>query len=98
MTLAALTLRDAGEKLRKREITSVGLTEAVFDHIRRTDETLHAYLTLNRDEAIASARRADERLRLGDGASPLVGIPIALKDNFLTRGLRTTCASKSLSA
>jgi aspartyl-tRNA(Asn)/glutamyl-tRNA(Gln) amidotransferase subunit A len=96
MTLAALTLRDAGEKLRKREITSVELTEAVFDRIRSTDETLHAYLTLNRDEAIASARRADERLRLGDGTSPLLGIPIALKDNFLTRGLRTTCASKML--
>jgi aspartyl-tRNA(Asn)/glutamyl-tRNA(Gln) amidotransferase subunit A len=96
MTLAALTLRDAGEKLRKREITSVELTEAVFDRIVRTDETLHAYLTLNRDEAIASARRADERLSLGDNASPLLGIPVALKDNILTRGWRTTCASKML--
>lgn len=96
MTVATLTLHDAGEKLRTGEISSVALTEAVFDRIAHTDDALHAYLTLDRDRAIASARCADERLKQGDNASPLLGIPIALKDNFLTRALRTTCASKIL--
>ena len=63
MTLAALTLHDAGEKLRRRELTSVALTEAAFERIAETDNKVRAYLTLDRDVALASARRADERLR-----------------------------------
>jgi aspartyl-tRNA(Asn)/glutamyl-tRNA(Gln) amidotransferase subunit A len=96
MRLAALTLHDAGEKLRKREISSVALAEAVFERIAATDGKVHAYLTLAREAALKSARRADEHLKQGDSASPLLGIPIALKDNFLTLGLRTNCASKIL--
>jgi aspartyl-tRNA(Asn)/glutamyl-tRNA(Gln) amidotransferase subunit A len=96
MTLAALTLHDAGARLRRREISSVELTEAVFERIAATDGRVRAYLTLARDTALQSARRADERLKQDDGASPLLGIPIALKDNFLTVGLRTNCASKIL--
>ena len=63
MTLAALTLHDAGEKLRRRELTSVALTEAVFERIAETDSKVRAYMTLDRDTALASARRADERLQ-----------------------------------
>jgi aspartyl-tRNA(Asn)/glutamyl-tRNA(Gln) amidotransferase subunit A len=96
MSLAALTLCDAAEKLRAGEISSVELTEAVFERIAATDERIHAYLTLDREAALDQARRADARLRGKDGNSALLGIPIALKDNFLTRGLRTTCASKIL--
>ena len=96
MSLAALTLHDAGEKLRAGEFTAVELTEAVFRRIAATDERIHAYLTLDREAALTQARDADVRLRADDSASPLLGIPIALKDNFLTRGLRTTAASKML--
>jgi aspartyl-tRNA(Asn)/glutamyl-tRNA(Gln) amidotransferase subunit A len=96
MSLAALTLGDAGEKLRAGELTSVELTEAVFERIAATDKRIHAYLTLDRDAALDQARRADARLRAKDSGSPLLGIPIALKDNFLTQGLRTTCASRIL--
>jgi aspartyl-tRNA(Asn)/glutamyl-tRNA(Gln) amidotransferase subunit A len=96
MSLAALTLHDAARRLRSGEITSLQLTEAVFDRIAATDDRIRAYLTLDRDAALNSARRADERLRTGSGDAPLLGIPIAVKDNFLTRGLRTTCASKIL--
>jgi aspartyl-tRNA(Asn)/glutamyl-tRNA(Gln) amidotransferase subunit A len=96
MSLAALTLHDAGEKLRAGEFTSVELTEAVFERIAATDERIHAYLTLDREAALAQARAADARLRAKDDDSPLLGVPIALKDNFLTQGLRTTAASKIL--
>ena len=95
MSLAALTLHDAAQKLRAGEITSLELTEAVFERIA-DDDRIRAYLTLDREAALDGARRADERLRARDGASPLLGIPIALKDNFLTQGMRTTCASKIL--
>jgi aspartyl-tRNA(Asn)/glutamyl-tRNA(Gln) amidotransferase subunit A len=96
MSLAALTLHDAGNKLRKREFSSVELTEAVFKRIADTDSQIRAYLTLARDAALEQARQADERLEQDSATSPLLGVPLAVKDNFLTRGLRTTCASKIL--
>ena len=96
MSLAALTLDDAGKRLRKREFSSLELTEAVFQRIAASDDKIHAYLTVARDSALEQARQADERLKQDSGTSPLLGIPIAVKDNFLTCGLRTTCASKIL--
>ena len=96
MNPAVLTLHDAGEKLRKHEISSQELTLAAFQRISETDDKVHAYITLCRDAALAQAREADERLKQDGNAQPLLGIPIAVKDNFLTRGLRTTCASKIL--
>jgi len=96
MSLAALTLDDAGKRLRKREFSSLELTEAVFQRIAASDDKIHAYLTVARDAALEQARQADERLKQDSGTSPLLGIPIAVKDNFLTCGLRTTCASKIL--
>jgi aspartyl-tRNA(Asn)/glutamyl-tRNA(Gln) amidotransferase subunit A len=96
MTLTALTVHEAGEKLRRRELSSVTLTEALFERIAEKDNRLRTYLTLDREGALVAARRADERLARGEEASPLLGIPVALKDNFLTRGLRTNCASKIL--
>ena len=96
MNPAALTLHDAGEKLRKREISSEELTLAAFQRIAETDDKIHAYITLCRDAALEQAKQADERLKRDGSTLPLLGIPIAVKDNFLTRGLRTTCASKIL--
>jgi len=96
MSLAALTIHQAGEKLRRREITSVELTAAVFQRIDQTDDRIRAYITLAKEAALEQARRADQQLMRNEMASPLLGIPLALKDNFLTRGLRTTCASKIL--
>ena len=96
MSLAALTLDDAGKRLRKREFSSLELTEAVLQRIAASDNKIHAYLTIAREPALEQARQADERLKQDSGISPLLGIPIAVKDNFLTCGLRTTCASKIL--
>ena len=96
MNLAALTLQEASDRLRRGEISSRELTDAVYERIAATDETVHAYLILARDAAMEQARQADERLKRNDALTPLLGIPIAVKDNFLSRGLRTTCASKIL--
>ncbi|MBI2531775.1 MAG: Asp-tRNA(Asn)/Glu-tRNA(Gln) amidotransferase subunit GatA [Deltaproteobacteria bacterium] len=96
MNPAALTLHDAGEKLRKHELSSQELTLAAFQRIAETDDKIHAYITLCRDAALEQAKQADERLKRDGSTLPLLGIPIAVKDNFLTRGLRTTCASKIL--
>ena len=95
MSLAQLTLHDAAEKLRKAEFTAVELAEAVYERIAETEPRVGAYLTLAQDKALEDAARADEMLKQNHGG-PLLGIPLAIKDNFLTKGLRTTCASKIL--
>jgi aspartyl-tRNA(Asn)/glutamyl-tRNA(Gln) amidotransferase subunit A len=96
MNPAVLTLHDAGEKLRNRELSSQELTLAAFQRISETDEKIHAYITLCRDAALEQAKQADERLKRGGNPPPLLGIPIALKDIFVTEGVLTTCGSKIL--
>ncbi|MBM4261955.1 MAG: Asp-tRNA(Asn)/Glu-tRNA(Gln) amidotransferase subunit GatA [Deltaproteobacteria bacterium] len=96
MTLAALTLHAASDTLRRRECSSVELTEAVLARIAASDENIRAYLTVDRQGARDQARQADKLLSENKSDSPLLGVPLALKDNFLTRGLKTTCASKIL--
>ncbi|TAJ98478.1 Asp-tRNA(Asn)/Glu-tRNA(Gln) amidotransferase subunit GatA, partial [bacterium] len=96
MSLHSLTLHELQGKLKKREISSVEVTESVLRRISATEDKLHSFITLCRDTALAEAKKADERLKQGGGFSPLLGIPIALKDIFLSQGILTTCASKML--
>lgn len=96
MSLFSLTLYEASEKLRNRQVSSQELTEAVFQRISETDSIVRSYITLCRDAALAQAKQADERLKQKSSASPLLGIPVAVKDNLLTKGVRTTCASRML--
>jgi aspartyl-tRNA(Asn)/glutamyl-tRNA(Gln) amidotransferase subunit A len=76
--------------------TSVELTQASLDRIAEVDGTLHAFLALNADGALAAARESDERRAKGSLASPLDGVPLAVKDVLATRGLATTCGSRIL--
>jgi aspartyl-tRNA(Asn)/glutamyl-tRNA(Gln) amidotransferase subunit A len=96
MSLHSLTVHELRGKLEGREISAVELTESVFRRIAATDEKVHSYLTLCHDNAIAEAMKADERLRAKGEHPPLLGIPVAIKDIFLTQGVRTTCASEIL--
>jgi aspartyl-tRNA(Asn)/glutamyl-tRNA(Gln) amidotransferase subunit A len=96
MNIRALTVFEAHEQLRKREFSSVELTEAILQRIDETDEKVHAYITLCRDSALEQAKAADRRLIQETSIDPFLGIPIAIKDNFLTHGVRTTCASEIL--
>jgi len=72
------------------------LTEAVFARIEKVEDKVRAFVTLTKEEAIKQARAADERIKNKDGVTPLTGIPLAIKDNFCTRGILTTCSSKIL--
>ena len=78
------------------EYSSVELTRAYLEEIERREPEVGAYLTLNAENAMKSAAEADARISAGTVRGALDGIPYALKDNFCTRGLRTTCASKML--
>jgi aspartyl-tRNA(Asn)/glutamyl-tRNA(Gln) amidotransferase subunit A len=95
MDLKNLTITEARKKLDAKEISSVELTTAYLSQIEKYDSQINAFLTVTRDEALDAAESADKKI--ADGVSlPLLGIPIALKDIFVTKGIRTTAASKVL--
>jgi aspartyl-tRNA(Asn)/glutamyl-tRNA(Gln) amidotransferase subunit A len=91
-----LTIHELHEQLKDRKTTSRDLTRRVLDRIRSVEPKIHAYMTVTDEAAMAQAEAADERLQSGRPVHPLTGIPIALKDNLCTKGIRTTCSSKIL--
>jgi len=93
--LHRLTIADAQSRLRKREISAVELTRACLDRIHAVDPKLNAFLTVSDKEAIEQAHAADRRLAAA-GAPPMCGIPLAIKDIYCTRGVRTSCGSRIL--
>jgi aspartyl-tRNA(Asn)/glutamyl-tRNA(Gln) amidotransferase subunit A len=95
MTLYTLSIQEAADKLKSKEISSRELTASVFDRIARVDDSVRAYITLDQETAMAQADLADKAIAKGT-AGPLTGIPLSIKDLICTRGLKTTCASKIL--
>jgi aspartyl-tRNA(Asn)/glutamyl-tRNA(Gln) amidotransferase subunit A len=94
--LNELSIEDAARKLAAREISSTELTDACLDRIDATDAEVGSFLEVTRDVAKTQAAQADQRLADGNDVTPLTGIPIGLKDLFVTSGIRTTCASRIL--
>jgi aspartyl-tRNA(Asn)/glutamyl-tRNA(Gln) amidotransferase subunit A len=93
------SLRELAAALAQKKISSVELTTLFLDRIEKLNPSLNAFVTVDRDKALAAARAADETLKVGAGgtaASPLCGIPLAHKDIFCAAGWRTTCGSKML--
>ena len=88
-----MTLSEASERIRTKQTTPTELVEACFKRIDVYEPKVNAFITLTRDQALAHAKTLEAELRAGKSRGPLHGIPIALKDNVDTAGVRTTAAS-----
>jgi aspartyl-tRNA(Asn)/glutamyl-tRNA(Gln) amidotransferase subunit A len=94
--LAFATIAELSALLAQRKISPVEITDLFLDRIDKHNPTLNAYLTVIRDVALAAARESEKHFQQKRSRGPLEGIPIALKDNIWTRGIRTTAGSKFL--
>ncbi len=95
-----LTAKEALRLLHRGEVSSRELTQEVLKQIERTEPAVHAFLTVVAEQALAEAERADKHLaqarRDGDEIPPLLGLPVAVKDVLITKGIRTTAGSRIL--
>ncbi|MBI3605957.1 MAG: Asp-tRNA(Asn)/Glu-tRNA(Gln) amidotransferase subunit GatA [Nitrospirae bacterium] len=96
MKLYQLTIHQAHQLLRKKEITSLELVKSVFERIDQTEPKISAYNELRKEAALKESEQFDRKIKEGKFKSPLTGIPLGLKDNICSAGVRTTCSSKIL--
>lgn len=96
MSLFDLKMSELHEKLHKKEISVTDLVTESFQRIEQVEEKVQAFLTLNEEQAKEKAKILDEKLSSDERKGILFGMPIGIKDNIVTKGLRTTCASKML--
>src|SRR5437016_5882891 len=89
-------IHQLSEAFRRGETTPTAVTETYLDRIKATDDRVGAYLTVTRDQALTAAAASDRRYADRRPVGPLDGVPVAIKDVFCTRGIRTTCGSKIL--
>lgn len=96
MKYELLTLSELRQKLDDKEVSSVELTKYFLERAKEQNSELNAFITITEEEALAQAKEADEFIAQPGGNPLLCGIPYAAKDLFLTKGIRTTAASKIL--
>jgi len=89
-----LTIREASALLKSGQLSPVELTQSFLDRIEATDDRLHSFIIVLKEQALDDARLAEAEIRRGDYKGPLHGIPFALKDLYDTAGITTTSGSK----
>ena len=97
--IMALSAYELAQKIREQKVTSEEVVSSALKNIDEHESNIHAYLSFWEEEALAQARKCDEMVRENTDISalpPLLGVPVAIKDNLLLRGKRSTCGSKML--
>lgn len=96
MNLSNLAAHEIRDLIREKEVTAQEVVKSCIDIIEKNDGVIGAFLERNFEDAIHTAKELDERLKRGEEAGDLAGVPCAIKDNICTKGIKTTCASKIL--
>ncbi len=96
MEIMKMTALELGAQIQKGNISSVEAVKAVIDAAAKSDSKINAYITLNEESAIAKAEEIQKKIDAGKLTSRLAGVPVAVKDNICTSGIKTTCGSKIL--
>ncbi len=97
LELLKLTISEMAPKIQSGEVSPVELTEAALAQADRLQPMLNSFITILRDQAMDQAREQEAALARGEYLGPLQGIPIGIKDNIATGGIRTTVGTKVLS-
>ena len=96
MGLTSLTAVELGRKIQAKEVTVLDAVRAVLDQIKKSEEKVNAYVTVDEAGALKKAEEIQKKIDAGELNGPLAGVPVAIKDNMCTEGLLTTCSSKIL--
>lgn len=96
MELYELTVHELMDKLNKNEITSEDITKSYVSRINEKEDDIEAFVTVLSEDAENKAKEIDQKIEKGEITNKLAGIPIGIKDNICTKGIKTTCSSKML--
>ncbi|WP_296967045.1 Asp-tRNA(Asn)/Glu-tRNA(Gln) amidotransferase subunit GatA [uncultured Eubacterium sp.] len=96
MNITELTVHELQEKLASKELTITEITKAYVDRINDKEKDVQAFVTTLTDEALEKAKDVQEKIERGEVTGDFAGIPIGIKDNMCTKGVKTTCSSKML--
>ena len=96
MDIMSLTAVELGKKIKAKEISVTEATQAYLDQIEKVENDVHSYVTIDKAGALKRAEEVQKMIDDGTLLSPLAGVPVAIKDNMCTKGMRTTCSSKIL--
>ena len=96
MSLMSLTAVELGRKIQEKEVTAVEATQAALEAIKAKEEKVNGFVTVDEEGALKRAEQIQAKIDAGELTGPLAGVPVAIKDNMCTQGMKTTCSSKIL--